>query len=88
MTPTTEQRLELGWAKIDDALERKDAAEWDRLSTFWCALLIQHQNEMLPGLWELPEQHDYLSTTIHSSSDGIPARTDEPRASQGHLEIA
>lgn len=53
------QRLELGWAKIDDARDAGNIAEAQRLTDHWLTLERQYRAAADEINYANPEQHAY-----------------------------
>ena len=70
MTPTLEQRLEHGWALIDEASTPEEA---HRLTDHWLNLLDQYQREQDVLHWEIAAQHEWRAHMNIQTFSPVPS---------------
>lgn len=83
---TLAQRLEHGWALIDEATDSGDHAEAQRLTDHFLNLLEQYQREQDALHWEIAAQHEWRAHMNIQSFSTVQRATGQRRASQGVLQ--
>lgn len=68
---TLAQRLEHGWALIDEATDAGDHAEAQRLTDHFLNLLEQYQREQDALHWEIAAQHEWRASTTTDTKSAV-----------------